>query len=172
MGHGWNYFYLSFVLTFTGVLLMFYYHPTKADAFQRHPLSGARRPLWKTAAQHAPLGSAHLMVITTWLHMFRGVNRFLQKATRVQLVRGRCPARADSAACLQGIAARRPARLLGGNCRNEHGKSDSNAGSEGPFGVQLGMTPFNDVRFGCWVARSLIQMRCFDLTSGIASVSL
>ncbi|HKY45970.1 MAG TPA: hypothetical protein VJM50_22960, partial [Pyrinomonadaceae bacterium] len=32
-GMGGITFYLFIVLTFTGVLLMFYYHPTKADAF-------------------------------------------------------------------------------------------------------------------------------------------
>ncbi|HUE80950.1 MAG TPA: hypothetical protein VMM84_02470, partial [Pyrinomonadaceae bacterium] len=33
-GMGGITFYLFIVLTFTGVLLMFYYHPTKADAFR------------------------------------------------------------------------------------------------------------------------------------------
>nr|MBA2526486.1 hypothetical protein [Pyrinomonadaceae bacterium] len=33
-GMGGITFYLFIVLTFTGVLLMFYYHPTKADAFK------------------------------------------------------------------------------------------------------------------------------------------
>src|SRR5208282_5545600 len=53
-GMGGITFYLFIVLTFTGVLLMFYYHPTKVQA-----LRNMHR--W----------AAHLMIIAVWLHMFR-----------------------------------------------------------------------------------------------------
>jgi len=36
----------------------------------------------------------------------------------------------------------------GGNCRHEHGAATPLLGHEGPFGSMLGMTPYNDVRFG------------------------
>jgi quinol-cytochrome oxidoreductase complex cytochrome b subunit len=71
-------FYLFIVLTFTGVLLMFYYHPTKLDAFATFFISN-RRAVWKLPAQHASAGRA-LDVITTWLHMVsRRADRFVQE---------------------------------------------------------------------------------------------
>ena len=62
--------YLFLVLTLTGVFLMFYYHPTKGQAYQDimylHndvPFGGLLRNMHRWAA--------HLMIITVWLHMFR-----------------------------------------------------------------------------------------------------
>ncbi len=62
--------YLFLVLTITGVFLMFYYHPTKGQAYQDimylHndvPFGGLLRNMHRWAA--------HLMIITVWLHMFR-----------------------------------------------------------------------------------------------------
>src|SRR5918992_958585 len=62
-------FLLFLVLTFTGLLLMFYYRPTLEYAYT--DIVGLR--------EHVPLGimremhrwGAHAMVITVWLHMFR-----------------------------------------------------------------------------------------------------
>ena len=62
-------FFLFLVLTFTGLLLMFYYRPTLEYAYS--DIVGLR--------EHVPLGimremhrwGAHAMVITVWLHMFR-----------------------------------------------------------------------------------------------------
>src|SRR5712672_4163542 len=62
-------FFLFLVLTFTGLLLMFYYRPTLEYAYS--DIIGLR--------EHVPLGimremhrwGAHAMVITVWLHMFR-----------------------------------------------------------------------------------------------------
>src|SRR5512140_349322 len=62
-------FFLFLVLTFTGLLLMFYYRPTLAYAYS--DIVGLR--------EHVPLGimremhrwGAHAMFITVWLHMFR-----------------------------------------------------------------------------------------------------
>lgn len=64
-------FFIFLVLTFTGVLLMFYYHP---DARNAYP------DIQKLESGDVPFGmlmrnmhrwGAHLMVITIWLHMFR-----------------------------------------------------------------------------------------------------
>ena len=62
--------YLFVVLTVTGVFLMFYFHPTKGQAYQDimylHndvPFGGLLRNMHRWAA--------HLMIITVWLHMFR-----------------------------------------------------------------------------------------------------
>ena len=62
-------FFLFLQLTFTGLLLMFYYRPTLEYAYA--DIVSLR--------EHVPLGimremhrwGAHAMVITVWLHMFR-----------------------------------------------------------------------------------------------------
>jgi len=62
-------FFLFLIETITGVLLMFYYRPTVEYAYQ--DIFALR--------EHVPLGimrelhrwSAHMMVITVWLHMYR-----------------------------------------------------------------------------------------------------
>ena len=62
-------FFLFLIETITGLLLMFYYRPTAEYAYQ--DIMGLR--------EHVPLGimrelhrwSAHMMVITVWLHMYR-----------------------------------------------------------------------------------------------------
>src|SRR6187200_470480 len=71
-GMGGITFYLFIVLTFTGVLLMFYYHPTKADAFRDILYLEHDVPFGKML-RNMHRWAAHLMVITTWLHMFRVV---------------------------------------------------------------------------------------------------
>jgi hypothetical protein len=55
-GMGGITFYLFIVLTLTGVLLMFYYHPSKVQAFRDVPRT--RCPFRKIVAQHASLGRA------------------------------------------------------------------------------------------------------------------
>lgn len=62
-------FFLFLIETITGLLLMFYYRPTAEYAYQ--DIFALR--------EHVPLGimrelhrwSAHMMVITVWLHMYR-----------------------------------------------------------------------------------------------------
>jgi len=44
-------------------------------------------------------------------------------------------------------------------------------GNEGPFGAQLGLTPYKMFDSGCWVDPLLTRMRFCALTSGIASDS-
>src|SRR5205823_14076755 len=69
-GMGGITFYLFIVLTFTGVLLMYYYHPVKVQAFRdilylEHDVPFGR------LLRNMHRWAAHLMVITTWLHMFQ-----------------------------------------------------------------------------------------------------
>ena len=71
-GMGGITFYLFIVLTFTGVLLMFYYHSTKGDAFRDILYLEHDVPFGKLL-RNMHRWAAHLMVITTWLHMFRVV---------------------------------------------------------------------------------------------------
>src|SRR5258707_4683523 len=71
-GMGGITFYLFIVLTFTGILLMFYYHPSKGQAFQDIIYLENDVPFGKLLRNMHRWG-AHLMVITTWLHMLRVV---------------------------------------------------------------------------------------------------
>ena len=71
-GMGGITFYLFIVLTFTGVLLMFYYHPSKIVAFRDILYLEHDVPFGKLL-RNMHRWAAHLMVITTWLHMFRVV---------------------------------------------------------------------------------------------------
>ena len=69
-GMGGITFYLFIVLTLTGVLLMFYYHPTKVQAF-RDVLYLEHDVPFGRILRNMHRWAAHLMVITVWLHMFR-----------------------------------------------------------------------------------------------------
>src|SRR6185503_1976175 len=64
-GMGGITFYLFIVLTFTGILLMYYYHPTKGQAFQDIIYLENDVPFGKLL-RNMHRWAAHLMVITTW----------------------------------------------------------------------------------------------------------
>lgn len=140
--------YLFIVLTITGVFLMFYYHPTKGQAYldimylhNDVPFGGLLRNMHRWAA--------HLMIITVWLHMFR-----------VFLTGSYKPPREFNWAV--GVICLVLTLLLSftgyllpddqlGFWAITVGTSMAQAtpflGHEGPFGPELGMTAFNDVRF-------------------------
>ena len=69
-GMGGITFYLFLVLTLTGVMLMFYYHPTKVQAF-RDILYLEHDVPFGMIMRNMHRWSAHAMVIAVWLHMFR-----------------------------------------------------------------------------------------------------
>src|SRR6202007_2612912 len=69
-GMGGITFYLFIVLTFTGVLLMFYYHPSKVQAFRDVLYLEHDVPFGKLL-RNMHRWAAHLMVIAVELHMFR-----------------------------------------------------------------------------------------------------
>src|SRR5437588_4518869 len=69
-GMGGITFYLFFVLTLTGVLLMFYYHPSKVQAF-RDVLYLEHDVPYGKLLRNMHRWAAHLMVIAVELHMFR-----------------------------------------------------------------------------------------------------
>src|SRR2546421_8806833 len=148
-GMGGITFYLFIVLTFTGVLLMFYYHPAKIQAFQdilylEHdvPFGRLLRNMHRSAA--------HLMVITTWLHMFRVVLTGSYKRPRefnwcvgvVLLV---------LTLLLSFTGNLLPDDQLGFwavTVGTNMARATPMLGNEGPLGPQLGLTPYNDVLFG------------------------
>jgi quinol-cytochrome oxidoreductase complex cytochrome b subunit len=69
-GMGGITFYLFIVLTLTGVLLMFYYHPSKVQAFRDVLYLEHDVPFGKLL-RNMHRWAAHLMIIAVWLHMFR-----------------------------------------------------------------------------------------------------
>ena len=148
-GMGGITFYLFIVLTFTGVLLMFYYHPTKADAFKDILYLEHDVPFGKLL-RNMHRWAAHLMVITTWLHMFRVVLTGSYKKPR-EFNWGVGVVLLVLTLLLSFTGYLLPDDQLGFwavTVGTNMARATPMLGSEGPMGVQLGMTPFNDVRFG------------------------
>ena len=131
-------FFLFLNLTFTGVLLMFYYRPTLEYAYS--DIVGLR--------EHVPLGimremhrwAAHAMVITVWLHMFRVfMTGSYKPPPRVQLERRRHHAGAHAAAVVHRLPpALGSARHLGHHRRVEHGAGDALPRIRGAGGLAAG----------------------------------
>jgi cytochrome b6 len=147
-GMGGISFYLFIVLTLTGVFLMFYYHPSKGQAYidimfleNDVPFGSLLRNMHRWAA--------HAMIITVWLHMFRvfltgsyktprefnwGIGVVLLVLTLLLSFTGYLlpDDQLGFWAITVGTGMAQATPLLG---------------HEGPFGPELGMTAFNDVRF-------------------------
>src|SRR5258705_4010983 len=148
-GMGGITFYLFIVLTFTGVLLMFYYHPTKADAFRDILYLEHDVPFGKLL-RNIHRWSPHLMVITTWLHMFRVVLTGSYKRPRA------FNWRAGVVLLVLTLLFSFTGYLLPDDqlgfwavtVGTNMARATPMFGNEGPFGPQLGLTPYNDVRFG------------------------
>src|SRR5499427_2987290 len=147
-GMGGITFYLFIVLTFTGVLLMFYYHPTKVQAFRDVLYLEHDVPFGKLL-RNMHRWAAHLMVIAVWLHMFRVFLTGSYKKPRefnwnigvLLLV---------FTLLLSFTGYLLPDDQLGFwavTVGTNMARATPLLGHEGPFGPQLGMTPFNDVRF-------------------------
>ena len=147
-GMGGITFFLFIVLTLTGIYLMFYFHPSKVQAFRdilflRHdvPFGNLLRNMHRWAA--------HAMVITVWLHMFRVFLTGSYKKPRefnwsigvVLLV---------LTLLLSFTGYLLPDDQLGFwavTVGTNMARATPLVGHEGPFGPELGMTAFNDVRF-------------------------
>src|SRR3989442_8415038 len=147
-GMGGISFYLFIVLTFTGILLMFYYHPTKVQAYRDIIYVMGDVPFGKLL-RNMHRWAAHLMVITVWLHMFRVFLTGSYKKPRefnwcvgvVLLV---------FTLLLSFTGYLLPDDQLGFwavTVGTGMAKATPLLGTEGPLGAQLGMTPYNDVRF-------------------------
>jgi quinol-cytochrome oxidoreductase complex cytochrome b subunit len=137
------------VLTFTGVLLMFYYHPTKVQAFRDVLYLEHDVPFGKLL-RNMHRWAAHLMVIGVWLHMFRVFLTGSYKKPRefnwnigvLLLV---------FTLLLSFTGYLLPDDQLGFwavTVGTNMARATPLLGHEGPFGPQLHMTPYNDVRFG------------------------
>ncbi len=147
-GMGGITFYLFVVLTITGVLLMFYYHPSKGQAYRdimylQHdvPFGNFIRNMHRWAA--------HAMIITVWIHMFRVFMTGSYKPPRefnwnigvILLL---------FTMLLSFTGYLLPDDQLGFwavTVGTNMARATPLMGSEGPLGPELGITAFNDVRF-------------------------
>ncbi len=147
-GMGGITFYVFLVLTLTGVLLMYYYHPTKVAAF-RDILYLEHDVPFGLLLRNMHRWAAHLMVLTVWLHMFRVFLTGSYKSPRefnwcigvLLLV---------LTLLLSFTGYLLPDDQLGFwavTVGTNMARATPLLGHEGPFGSQLGMTPYNDVRF-------------------------
>jgi len=147
-GMGGITFYLFIVLTFTGVLLMFYYHPSKGQAYRDIIYLMNDVPFGRLL-RNMHRWAAHLMVLAVWLHMFRVFLTGSYKKPRefnwcvgvVLLV---------LTLLLSFTGYLLPDDQLGFwavTVGTNMARATPLLGHEGPFGSQLGMTPYNDIRF-------------------------
>jgi len=147
-GMGGMTFYLFLVLTITGVLLMFYYHPSKGQAYRDIIYLMNDVPFGRLL-RNMHRWAAHLMIIAVWLHMFRVFLTGSYKKPRefnwcvgvILLV---------LTLLLSFTGYLLPDDQLGFwavTVGTNMARATPLLGHEGPFGPQLGMTPYNDVRF-------------------------
>ena len=148
-GMGGISFYLFVVLTFTGTLLMFYYHPTKVQAFRDILYLEHDVPFGKLL-RNMHRWAAHLMVITVWLHMFRVyLTGSYKKPREFNWAVGVILMLFTMLLSFTGYLL--PDDQLGFwavTVGTNMARATPLLGHEGPFGPELGMSPYNDVRFG------------------------
>ena len=147
-GMGGITFYLFLLLTLSGVALMFYYHPDKANAFRDIlyikndvPMGNFLRNLHRWAA--------HSMIITVWMHQMRVFMTGSYKAPRefnwnvgviLLLV----------TMLLSFTGYLLPDDQLGFwavTVGTNMARATPLIGHEGPFGPEIGASAFNDIRF-------------------------
>lgn len=141
-------FFLFLVLCVTGILLMYYYHPDKINAYSD----------MKYLEHDVPFGillrnmhrwGAHLMVLTVWLHMFRVFVTGSYKSPReFNWVIGVGLLLLTMLLSFTGYLL--PDDQLGFWAVTVGTNMSSFTpfiGHEGPFAEQLGITPYNDIRF-------------------------
>jgi cytochrome b6 len=147
-GMGGISFYLFIVLTFTGVLLMFYYHPTKGQAYRDIIYLEADVP-FGNLLRNMHRWAAHLMVITVWLHMFRVfLTGSYKKPREFNWMVGVVLMLLTLLLSFTGYLL--PDDQLGFWAVTVGTNMAMNTpllGYAGPFGAQIGMSQFNDVRF-------------------------
>ena len=147
-GMGGITFYLFLVLTFTGVLLMFYYHPTKMQAFRDILYLEHDVPFGKLL-RNMHRWAAHLMIISALAaHVPGGADRSYKKPREFNWCVGVILLVLTLLLSFTGYLL--PDDQLGFwavTVGTNMARATPLLGNEGPLGPQLGMTPFNDVRF-------------------------
>ncbi len=141
-------FLLYIVLVVTGVVLMFYYHPDKANAYQDIKFLEYDVP-FGILMRNMHRWAAHLMVITVWLHMFRVFMTGSYKPPReFNWVVGVVLLVFTMLLSFTGYLL--PDDQLGMwavTVGTNMARGTPLVGHEGPFGEQLGLTAYNDIRF-------------------------
>ncbi len=148
-GHGRHDVYVYITLVFTGTLLMFYYHPSKVVAFRDILYLESDVPFGKLLRNMHRWG-AHLMVIMVELHMFRVfLTGSYKKPREFNWVVGVLLLVLTLLLSFTGYLL--PDDQLGFwavTVGTNMARATPLLGHDGPFGSAIGMTPFNDVRFG------------------------
>lgn len=147
-GMGGITFYLFVLLTLTGVLLMFYYHPSKVQAF-RDILYIMNDVPFGNILRNMHRWAAHAMVMTTWFHMLRVFLTGSYKPPRefnwaigVQLLL--------VTMLLSFTGYLLPDDQLGFwavTVGTNMARATPLLGHEGPLAAEIGINAFNDVRF-------------------------
>ena len=141
-------FLLFIVLVVTGIVLMFYYHPDKANAYQDIKFLEHDVP-FGILMRNMHRWAAHLMVITVWLHMFRVFMTGSYKPPReFNWVVGVVLLVFTMLLSFTGYLL--PDDQLGMwavTVGTNMARGTPLVGHEGPFGEQLGLTAYNDIRF-------------------------
>jgi len=149
VGHGLaSPFYLFIVLTLTGVLLMFYYHPSKVQASATSFISNTMC-LRQIVAQHASLGRPTDGHRRRAPHVPCFSHRLVQKPREFNWNVGVILLVLTLLLSFTGYLL--PDDQLGFwavTVGTNMARATPLLGHEGPFGSMLGMTPYNDVRFG------------------------
>jgi quinol-cytochrome oxidoreductase complex cytochrome b subunit len=147
-GMGGMTFYLFIVLTITGVLLMFYYHPSKGQAYRDIVYLMNDVPFGRLL-RNMHRWAAHLMIIAVWLHMFRVfLTGSYKKPREFNWCVGVILLVLTMLLSFTGYLL--PEDQLGFwavTVGTNMARATPLLGHEGPFGPQLGMTAYNDVRF-------------------------
>ena len=147
-GMGGMTFYLFLVLTITGVLLMFYYHPSKGQAYRDIVYLMNDVPFGRLL-RNMHRWAAHLMIIAVWLHMFRVfLTGSYKKPREFNWCVGVILLVLTMLLSFTGYLL--PDDQLGFwavTVGTNMARATPLLGHEGPFGPQLGMTAYNDVRF-------------------------
>ena len=147
-GMGGITFYLFVVLTLTGIYLMFYFHPSKVQAFRdilylRHDVP------FGNFLRYMHSWGAHAMVSTVWLHMFRVfLTGSYKKPREFNWVVGVLLLTLTLLLSFTGYLL--PDDQLGFwavTVGTNMARATPFLGHEGPFGAELGFTAYNDVRF-------------------------
>src|ERR671938_211642 len=141
-------FFLFLVETVTGVLLMFYYRPTLEHAY--NDILALRDVTTLGILRELHRWGAHAMVIAVWLHMYRVFLTGSYKPPReFNWVVGVLLLVFTLLLSFTGYLL--PDDQLGFwavTVGTNMARATPLLGHEGPLGPELGMTPFNDVRFG------------------------
>ncbi|GIK51236.1 MAG: cytochrome b N-terminal domain-containing protein [Pirellulales bacterium] len=147
-GMGGLTFWLFIILTITGVWLMFYYRPTKADAFNDIMYLANEVPFGKIL-RNMHRWAAHLMVIFVWMHMLRVFMTGSYKPPReFNWCVGVILLKFTLLLSFTGYLL--PDDQLGMwavTVGTNMARATPVVGHEGPLGPQIGATAFNDVRF-------------------------